>query len=323
MQLSIVTTLYYSAPYLEEFYTRICFEVEKITDDYEIIFVNDGSPDDALDIALSFHRRDDRIRVIDLSKNFGHHKAIMTGLTYSRGDLIFLIDCDLEEDPELLGKFYDERIRNDVDVVYGVQASRKGGVFERISGQVFYKFLNFLYSYELPKDTLTARLMTKRYVASLIEHREREIYIDGLWAITGFEQIPITVKKHSKGASTYDLRRKLSMAVNAITSFSNKPLVYIFYLGSVVLSLSTLAACYLIIRKIFFNEYLMGWPSLIVSIWFMGGLTFFCLGIIGIYLSKIFIETKQRPYTIIKKFYERREKSQYILGERSQESTTV
>ena len=305
MDLSIVTTLYYSASYLEAFYTRICAAANKITDNYEIILVNDGSPDNSLAIATSLYKRDARVRVIDLSRNFGHHKAIMTGLAHAGGDMVFLIDCDLEEEPELLGKFYNEFKNSDADVIYGVQQARKGGLFERITGRVFYKLLNLLSNYPIPENLTTIRLMSRRYVASLLGHREREIAIGGLWAITGYNQISIVVKKNYRGGSTYNLRKKLSFLFTSIASFSNRPLVLIFYSGLVISCLSTIAAFYLVARKIFFGAYLLGWPSLIVSVWFLGGVITFCLGIIGIYLSKIFMETKQRPYTIIRQIYER------------------
>ncbi len=305
MDLSIVTTLYYSAPYLEEFYARIRAAAEKITSDYEIIFVNDGSPDNSLDIAISLYGRDDRVRVVDLSRNFGHHKAIMTGLAHTRGELVFLIDCDLEEEPELLGKFYTELKRSGADVVYGVQKVRKGDFVERIMGALFYGLFNLLSSDPLPRNLITVRLMSQRYVANLVAHQERQTIIAGLWVITGFRQIPLVVDKKSKGSSTYNLSRKVLVIVNAVTSFSDRPLVIIFYLGCVIMFLSSVAALYLIVRRVFFGILLAGWPSLIVSIWLLGGLTIFCLGIIGIYLSKIFIETKQRPYTVIRQIYER------------------
>src|SRR5262249_22005503 len=153
------TTLYYSAPYLEEFYARIKTEAERITHDYEIIFVNDGSPDNALNIAIALYENDDQVRIIDLSRNFGHHKAIMTGLAHARGSLVFLIDSDLEEEPELLGKFYNEIHNSGADVVYGVQRTRKGGFFERISGSIFYRIFNWLSIYPIPQNLITVRLM--------------------------------------------------------------------------------------------------------------------------------------------------------------------
>ncbi len=304
MDLSIVTTLYYSAPYLEEFYARVCAAAEGLATDFEIILVNDGSPDDSLQTAISLYRKDKRVRVIDLSRNFGHHKAMMTGLTHACGELVFLVDCDLEEEPELLETFYRKLKVTEAEVVFGVQQERKGGLFERVSGSIFFKLFNFLSTDPIPPNLITARLMTRKYVKALVQHRERETLIAGLWAITGFDQVSVPVKKLLKTSSTYDVRRKVSQLVNAITSFSNKPLVMIFYLGCAILFMSTIAALVLIVRKLFFGALLLGWPSLIISIWLLGGLTIFCLGVIGIYLSKMFIEVKQRPYTIIKEVYE-------------------
>ncbi|NER93863.1 MAG: glycosyltransferase family 2 protein [Symploca sp. SIO1B1] len=304
MNLSVVTTLYYSSPYIIEFYQRISAEAKKIAKDYEIIFVNDGSPDDSLAIAIALYEQDERVKIIDLSRNFGHHKAMMTGLSYARGELIFLIDSDLEEEPEILSLFYEHYKTSNVDVVYGVQKIRKGNLFERITGALFFKLFNLLSNYPIPTNLITARLMNQRYVDALVSHKEREMNFAGLAAITGFIQIPLVVTKHSKGKSSYNLMRKLAIVVNAITSFSNKPLIFIFYLGTLISSISGVAAIYLIIRRVFLNVLLSGWPSLIVSIWLLGGLTIFCLGLIGIYLAKIFSEIKQRPYTIIRNVYE-------------------
>lgn len=303
MELSIVTTLYFSSPYIVEFYERISQEAKKITEDYEIIFVNDGSPDDSLNIAVKLYEKDERVRVIDLSRNFGHHKAIMTGLSYAKGKLVFLIDSDLEEEPELLSLFYEHYQTSDIDVVYGVQKIRKGNVIEKITGELFYRLFNLISTYPVPANLITARLMSQSYVKALVEHKDKEIFLAGLWAITGFRQVPLFVKKNYKGKSSYDLFRKLSIVVDSITSFSYKPLIFVFYLGSIISVFSFAAAIVLVVRKIFFNT-LVGWSSLIVSIWLLGGLTIFCLGIIGIYLAKVFSETKQRPYTIIRKIYE-------------------
>jgi putative glycosyltransferase len=313
MDLSIVTTLYYSASYLQEFYERISVEARKITDNYEIIFVNDGSPDNSLDIVLSFYGKDENVKVIDLSRNFGHHKAMMTGLANAKGQLVFLIDSDLEEEPELLSHFYSELKSSGSDVVYGVQQIRKGSFFEKLTGKIFYQVFNWLSSYPVPPNLITARLMSQRYVKSLVEHKDREIFLAGLWAITGFVQVPLVVKKHSKGHSNYKLGKKVSILVNSITSFSNKPLVFIFYLGCIILLFSSVAAVDLIIRRIFFGVLLAGWPSLIVSIWLLGGLNIFCIGVVGIYLSKVFIETKQRPYTVVREIYERSGKSKHEI----------
>ena len=311
MRLSIVTTLYSSAPYLQEFYARISSAAAAITSDFEIILVNDGSPDNALEMAVSLHERDHRVRVIDLSKNFGHHKPMMTGLAYARGDLVFLLDSDLEEEPELLTTFHHVMHSGpaDVDVVYGVQNRRRGGLVERVTGTIYFKLFNLLSTDPVPENLITARLMTRRYVAALVQHREREVCVSGLWASTGFTQLPVAVTKRQRKGSAYTFRGRASHLVNGITSFSNKPLVLIFYLGCLIVGVASMAALYLIFRRLLFGVLLSGWPSVIVSIWLLGGLTIFCVGVIGIYLSKVFLETKQRPYTIIRQVYERREPS--------------
>ena len=303
MRLSIVTTLYRSEPHILEFYKRARACAEGITPELEIIFVNDGSPDRSLEVAKSL-LRNDCVRILDLSRNFGHHKAMMTGLAHAKGDLVFLIDSDLEEDPELLLPFYERLRKSEVDVVYGLQTDRKGGIWERFSGAVFYKTLALLSDAPIPRNVVTARLMTARYVHTLVEHRDREVFIAGLWQITGYAQLGLPITKHDKGSSTYSLGHKFTLLVNAITSFSNRPLVMIFYLGLVIFLVSSAAAFYLILDRMFFRVLASGWPSLIVSVWLLGGLTLFCLGLIGIYVSKIFMETKDRPYTTIRDIYE-------------------
>jgi putative glycosyltransferase len=298
--LSIVTTLYQSAPYLKEFLTRVNLAAQKITQDFEIVLVNDGSPDESLQLATSLFQEYPNMVIVDLSRNFGHHKAMMTGLEYAKGERVFLIDCDLEEEPEWLVRFYDEMTECNVDVVYGQQQLRRGCFMERAPGHLFYWVLRKMSDSDIPSNMVTARLMSRRYVNSLIQFREQTAFIYGLWHITGYSQFAVQVTKKLKGLSTYTLGKKFSVAVNAITSFSEKPLVYIFYLGAAILSLSAIYIAYLIIRHTFYEISIDGWTSIIVSIWFMGGLIIFVLGVIGIYLSRIFIETKQRPYTIVR-----------------------
>ena len=201
MDLSIVTTMYRSAPYLEEFYKRVCAAAEKITDDYEIIFVNDGSPDDSLPIVLGFFERDKKVRVIDLSRNFGHHKAIVTGLGYARGELIFLIDCDLEEDPEVLIEFYREWEKNggNADVIYGVQRERQGNWFRRWSGILFYRVFNFLSGEPIPVNMCMTRLLSHRFTERFLAYKETEVVLSGLFQLTGFEQRALPIRKKYKG----------------------------------------------------------------------------------------------------------------------------
>jgi putative glycosyltransferase len=304
LTLSIVTSMFRSDAFLTEFHARCTTAATRLAgSSYEIIFVNDGSPDRSLQIAIDLHTRDPHVRVIDLSRNFGHHKALMTGLAHARGGLVFLIDCDLEEDPAWLQEFHDLMRAEDVDVVYGVQGKRKGRWLERLTGRVFFGLFNQMLTHPIPVNVVTARLMTARYVKALVSHQEREICLSGLWVITGFEQRPITIQKGSRPDSSYTLRMRLSALANAITSFSNRPLVYIFQIGMAVMALSVVAAAVLFYMSFKGRIGVPGWASIMVSIWFLGGLIIFCVGVIGMYLAKIFTEIKQRPYTIVRAEY--------------------
>lgn len=318
-ELSIVSTLYRSAPYLREFCARAMAAARTLAgESFELILVNDGSPDDSLTIALDLQQAHPQLTIIDLSRNFGQHKAIMTGLAHANGRLVFVLDSDLEEEPEWLAHFHAELHDAGADVAYGVQVQRKGGLGERTAGDVFYRLFNWATAEMVPPNQTCARLMTRRYVESLIQHQEREVFLQGLWSITGFKQVPVAAIKGSKGKTSYSLAAKIAMFVNAITSFSNRPLVAVFYLGIAISVAAFTAAVYLIVRRLFFGTLLTGWPSLIVSVWFLGGLTILCLGILGVYLSKIFIEVKNRPYTVIRQIYSRADRpAVYLRSPRS------
>jgi putative glycosyltransferase len=301
--LSIVTSMYRSAPYLQEFYTRCTAAASRLAASYEIVLVNDGSPDESLPIALDLHRRDPHVRVIDLSRNFGHHKALMTGLARARGELVFLLDCDLEEDPAWLTSFHAAMKASGADVIYGVQEARKGSWFERLSGWLFFNLFNRFLTHPIPANIVTARLMTHQYVRALVSHRDQEVCLAGLWMLTGFDQRPENVVKGSRERSSYSVRKRISVLVNAITSFSNRPLIYIFQIGIGMMLLSLAAGIVLTYQSLKGHVGVPGWASIMVSIWFLGGLTIFCVGVIGIYLAKVFTETKRRPYTIVRAEY--------------------
>jgi len=210
MKLSIVTTLYKSSLYVEEFYERITKEAKKITDNYEIIFVDDGSPDDSLKKSIKLYNKDKKVKVIELSRNFGHHKAIMTGLSHAKGEFVFLIDADLEEEPELLGRFWQELQNSDnIDVVYGVQESRKGGWFERWSGDLYYKVFNFLSDVPVAKNLITARIFTKSAKNIITSYSERELCLGCIYHDIGFNQVAVKVKKLDTSPSTYTIRKKI------------------------------------------------------------------------------------------------------------------
>ena len=310
MKLSVITTLYCSQPYLEEFYSRLKHTVEKLEVDREFIFVNDGSPDHSREQVLLFQQKDPDIVLIDLSRNFGHHQAIYTGLEYATGDLIFLIDCDLEEAPELLLPFWSELTSDgSLDVVYGVQSKRKGDFFERNLGNIFYRLINSMTKVNYPADTLTARLMKRSYVAAVLSFKERTFDIWALFVLAGFNQKGIPAMKASKGSSTYSLQRKLAISIDIITSFSQRPLYLIFFLGLIWLLISLANISIILVKKWFFDIPVEGWSSIMASIWLIGGITTFMIGTVAIYLSKLFIEAKQRPVSIIRQVYKNKHES--------------
>ena len=304
MKLSIVTTLYRSETYVKEFFTRVSNVANTLVGaDFEVIFVNDGSPDNSLNESLVLCSEHGNIVVIDLSRNFGHHKALMAGLERATGDYVYLIDSDLEEEPEWLKDFYKQLHEERCDVVFGQQRIRKGGWGERISGYFFYRLFRLLTGVSQPNNITTARLMTRRYVNALLLHKETEINIGGLWVITGFKQASRIVIKHATSPTTYNFSRKLSHFVNAITSFSSMPLMLIFYSGLIISGSAMMFILYLVLKYVMNSTVPMGYTSIIASIWLFSGLIIFFMGIQGVYLSKIFGEVKRRPNSIIREIY--------------------
>lgn len=310
MKLSIVTTLYKSASHIDEFYERISKEAKKITDDYEIIFVNDGSPDNSLEKVVKLYEKDNHVKIIDLSRNFGHHRAVMSGLSYAKGDNIFLIDCDLEENPELLDVFWKEiQKKPNLDMLYGIQSKRKGGIFESWSGHLFWKLFNYLSTSPIRENQSTVRIMTKRFVESLLLYSENELFLAGLIAEVGYQQEAFEISKQSTSRTTYDLKQKLALFETAITSYTSRPLHLVFHLGLVISIFAIMYSTYLVFGKIFFDTRIIGWTSVVVSVWLLGGIILFSIGLVGIYLAKVFNEVKQRPRVIIRKIYKKEKKN--------------
>ena len=302
-KLSIVTTLYRSAPTIEAFYRRMMQAAEAIFADVEMVIVNDGSPDASLDIALDLHRQDPRVVVIDFARNFGHHKAMMTGLAHARGELVFLIDSDLEESPEDITLFYQRFQRGDCDVVYGVQETKHGGRLARIGRNLFFSLMDALGDRPLPRNLVTARLMTADYVKALVRHRDRQFLIADLWQTTGFRQTQIQVEKLTLSPSTYSLWKRIDLAVKHLTTSSTRLLYLFFYVGLLIFVASIALIGFYLVRFATVGISVSGYTSQIISIWFLGGLITLILGVLGIYMANILAETKRRPYTVIRRVH--------------------
>ncbi len=308
MKISIISTLYKSQNYLAPFLDE-CLAALKLIDcdDYEFVFVNDGSPDDSVNYLLEKKKTIPPIKIIDLSRNFGHHYAIQAGLQHVKGDYVLLIDNDLETSPKVLVEFYKEIQNNpNLDMVFGYQESRKGGFIEKHFGNIFYKVFNWFSEIKIPENILTERLMSKKYVEELAALPDKNIFFAGLMQWVGFQQLGIPVKKENrKGASTYTFRKRINLMINAITSFTAYPLKILFNLGILISMGSVIASIYLIVRKIVFPEQILsGYTSLTVVILLSTGLILTAIGVLGIYLEKIFNQVKNRPTFIIKKIYD-------------------
>ncbi len=308
MKLSIVSTLYKSRGFLEEFIAGTQKIVAQLAiKEYEFIFVNDGSPDDSLVYLLNARATNPKIKVVDLSRNFGHHYAIQAGLKEASGDYIFLIDNDLEVPPSILESFAEE-MKSDttLDVVYGYQENRKGSFAEKYLGNIFWVLINKLSDTKIPYNILTERLMTKKYVKALLELNDANLFLGGMMHWVGFNQKGVPVKKEQrKGKSTYSFKRRAELMLQAITSFSGKPLIYLFYFGISISFLSIIYIVYLIARKvIYMDEVQIGWTSMVaISVLILGIISTF-LGVIGIYIYKIFVQVQGRPNAIIRKIYD-------------------
>lgn len=300
--ISIVTTMYRSRGFLERFLAE-CLQAlaEAQCDRFEIMLVNDGSPDDSL--AYAMERRADipQLVVVDLSRNFGHHNAMLAGINAARGDLVFLIDCDLEVSPLTLAAFKTKLEQTGSDLVFGYQEARKGGWIEKHSGSLFYKAFNFLSDVKIPENTATERIMTRRYVDAFLQLGDRNLFLAGMMSWTGFQQLGLPLqKKQREGKSTYTFLRRIGLMVNAVSSFSAQPLVWMFNVGLTITSLSFLYVFYLVVRKVMFDDALLGFTSMVALTTLSLGIMTTGLGLIGIYLGKIFTQVQDRPAFIVK-----------------------
>jgi len=299
---SVVSTMYRSREYLERFLAECVAALRDIdVPDFEIVLVNDGSPDDSLSYAIARQRDIPQLVVVDLSRNFGHHHAMQAGLRVARGKHVFLIDCDLEVAPATLAVFAKRQQETGADVVFGYQDTRKGGWFERISGSIFWKSFNLLSDTQIPENILTERVMTRRFVDSLLSLGDHNVFLGGMMVWTGFRQIGLPIpKKQRHGQSTYTLLKRLQLMVNAVSSFSSRPLIWMFNAG-VLLTLSSFAYVgYLVVRKLVYGDALLGFTSVMGLTAMSLGILTTGVGLIGIYLGKVFDQVQGRPNYIIR-----------------------
>jgi len=300
--ISIVVPLYNEEGSVRELVARISGIMSALPQQpsHELILVNDGSSDATLALSRAEMRARDNIVVVELSRNFGHQLAATAGLDVAAGEAVILMDGDLQDPPELIGRFLD-KWREGYDVVYAVRRNRRGeGTFKLLTARLFYRLTRRLTKVAIPIDTGDFRLMSRRVVDALKKTRERHRFLRGLVSWVGFNQIGIEYDRDPRfsGETKYPFSKMLTFAVDGITSFSEVPLRFASYLGFMTSAFAFLYAVVVLVLKFAHRNY-PGYTSTIVAILFLGGVQLLGIGILGEYLGRVYDEIKGRPLYLI------------------------
>ncbi len=305
MTVSIIIPCHNEAGNLATLYARVRAVMDPSGESWEMICVNDGSSDDTLLQLITLHRQDPRIRVIDLSRNFGKEAALTAGLDAARGEAAIPLDADLQDPPELIPDLL-AHWREGFDVVNAVRLSRDGESWiKRASAHLFYRIINRLSDVEIPPDTGDFRLLSRPVLDTLRTLPERRRFMKGLFAWVGFRSTSIYYHRAPRhtGKTTWNYWRLWNFAVEGITSFSQVPLQIAAYLGVLVSLLAFLYALWLVASTLIYGNPVKGYPSIMVTLLFLGGVQLMALGVIGEYLGRIYEESKQRPVYLIRQVW--------------------
>ena len=300
MDLSIVSPIYHGEKMLDELVRRIHAAIQPLTDDYEIVLVNDCSPDDSWNRIIDICANDKKVKGINLSRNFGQPYAITAGLTYAKGNYVAVIDCDLQNKPEDLPAMYRKALEG-YDVVSARRVVREGTFLKRMSSAVFRKVYDFLSGFETDKAVAEFGIYSQKIVKVYCSIPEYSRSFVELIHTLGFKKTTVDVLHDHRleGESSYNLARLIKLSYNSIISNSNRPLYLSVTLGLIMSVLSFLMAIYNIFAKFSGLNEVVGYTSTIFSIWFVGGLLLFMMGILGLYIGKIFDQVKGRPVFIV------------------------
>jgi polyisoprenyl-phosphate glycosyltransferase len=299
--ISVVIPVYGCKSCLRELCCRIVKTIIAIPAQYEIILVNDASPDYAWDTIKYLSEQDERIKGIDFARNFGQHHAITAGLDYANGDWVVVMDCDLQDKPEEIANLY-KKAQEGYEVVFGKRTKRQDNWLKKKSSQVFYRIYDYFSGQITDPSTANFSINSKKVIMSYRRIREQNRYFPLFIKWMGYKAANIPVEHHSRkeGKSSYSIRKLIDLATDAIISQSNKPLRLSIQIGFLMSFVSFIYAIYLFFRYFFLDQTVQGWTSVMVSIFFIGGLIFFNFGILGLYIGKIFNETKGRPLYLIR-----------------------
>jgi len=303
--LSVVGPVYNEAEVLSAFFERTQRVLEKTGEDYEILFVDDGSSDDTAAQLMQLRDVDPRVGLIELSRNFGKEVALSAGLESAVGDAVIIIDADLQDPPELILEFLTHW-REGYDVVYGRRTERQGETWLKVTtAKWFYRVLNALTDVEIPPDAGDFRLLSRRAVDALKSLPERHRYMKGLYAWIGFPQVAVPYVREARdaGSTKWNYWRLWNFALEGITSFSDVPLKLATYLGAVTATGSFIYGVYFLLKTLVFGNPVPGYPSLMVVILFLGGVQLICIGIMGEYLARTYNESKSRSLYFVKSYH--------------------
>ncbi len=304
-KVSVVIPMYNEQEVVKKCYEKINNTLKNIEDkyDYEIIFINDGSKDETLEILKDIAKNDKKVKIIAFSRNFGHQSAVTAGLKNVTGDAIVIIDADLQDPPELIPQMLELWEKGN-DIIYGKRKTRKGeSKFKLLTASMFYKTLNLLSDVEIPKDTGDFRLVDRNVVDIINQLPEHNKFLRGLFSWVGFEQIPFEYvrEKRYAGKTKYPLKKMLRLAQDGIFSFSIKPLKIVGAMGILSVVISILILIYAILSYFCnWNNLTAGWTSIMVTMTFLCGMILISLWMIGEYIGRIYDETRGRPQYIIK-----------------------
>ena len=300
--ISVVIPVYKGAAFLDELHARLRKTLSGIPGRHEIVFVEDCGGDGSWDGILRLGASDPLVRGIQFSRNFGQHAGITAGLDLSLGDWVVVMDCDLQDQPEEIPKLY-AKAQEGFDVVVARRGRRKDGWLKRATSRVFYGLFNYLAGIRMDAEVANFRIISRKVVEAVTGMRERTRFFGGLVEWTGFRTGAVNVEHAARpsGKSSYSLRKLTLLATEFIIAYSDKPLWLSIRFGFTISGLSVIAAAYIVYRALRFGSPVLGWSSLVVSLYFLGGLIISILGILGVYLGKVFEEVKGRPIYIISK----------------------
>lgn len=298
---SIVIPIFNEQETIPELYRRLKNVIEKLDCDVEIIFIDDGSRDNSFQKLVELNCKDNSVKIIQFSRNFGHQIAISAGLDHAQGDAVILMDGDLQDPPELIPTLIS-KWKEGNEVVYTIKRSRKENFLKRFAFHSFYVILKYFSLIKIPMEAGHFSLMDKKVIDVFRRMQERNRYVSGMRAWIGFKQVGIEFDREARfaGKPQMTFAKLLSMALDGLISFSKVPLRLAIYIGLLSALVSFIGGLYVIYEKLFTDKAILGWASTIVSITFLGGLILLTLGIIGEYIGRIYDEVKQRPLYIIK-----------------------